>query len=356
MLQNLSTSLRKGTFVLACVAMVLGGSSIALAQTTGKRGMWVWTSKDHLANATMTNRVVNGLITSGTTDVFLYLTKDQYTSQEAQLRKFVALCRKFNISVWGLEGYRGYFSDADGPAGLYAAADAMIAYNKKVAANERIVGFHSDMEPQDGQGVGPNAFVNGKKYSAMTATEKASRDKLMLDWVTIHEALSKKLRGAGLKFGAAFTSWMDDYEGEPVTVVHGGSRKNVINVMMPLVDDYLIMSYNVDPNNAANRVIGELKYADTLANPPKVYAAVETHKGVGATISYGDHATKATKAAVIKDIDVLYGTLGQYKSFGGVAIHDWEGWRDLPPVSNKTTAPVAVKPPATPTKSGWRAQ
>jgi hypothetical protein len=161
----------------------------------------------------------------------------------------------------------------------------------------------------------------------------------MLDWITIHQTLSTKMRDAGLKYGAAMSHWIDDYYGEEVKATHKGVRQGVMKHIMPLLDEYIVMSHNTSPTNAANRLldatntffIGELHYANTLplATRPRIRAALETHAGVGATVSYGDHATKNSRAAVLADIEIIKGILGGHASFGVIDIHDWVGWRDL---------------------------
>jgi len=345
---------------IACLALLFSVCILTEAEAAfpDNRGMWVWTTDRILASPAETNRLVNGLIESGATDVFLYLTREQYVSRHASLRRLVGTLRRFGIVSWGLEGYRGYFSDVYGPADLYGAVNALMAFNRAVLPDERFVGFHSDLEPQDGQRVGPNAFTNGKKYSDLTAAQKRGRDAHMSDWVAIYATLRSMTLPAGLKFGAAFPSWVDDYYGEPVTVPTAGGRKPLLHVMIGLVDDYVVMSYNVNPGNAANRVLGELAYASSLKTPrnmrgPMVHAAVETHTGAGPTVSYGDHPVKNTKAAVVSDLDLLHQHLSGYTAFAGVAIHDWEGWRSLDPPSNRTGATQAISRTGMPSATGW---
>jgi hypothetical protein len=348
-------NLRIASFALLLSVCILTEAQAAFPHT---HGMWVWNSERILASPAETNRLVNGLIASGATDMFLYLTREQYVVQQASLRSLVGTLRRFGIASWGLEGYRGYFSDVYGPADLYAAVNALLAFNRAVRPEERFVGFQCDLEPQDGQGVGPNAFTNGKSYSGLTTEQKKRRDALMSDWVSIYTMLRSTTKAAGLRFGAAFPSWVDDYYGEPVTVPTLSGRRPLLHVMIGLVDDYVVMSYNVDPRNAANRVLGELAYASSLkarlnVRGPMVHAAVETHKGVGPTVSYGDHPVKNTKAAVVNDLDMLHQHLSGYAAFAGIAIHDWEGWRKLDPPSTSTGAPRAISRTSRPSATGW---
>lgn len=305
------------------------------------RALWVWNTHDVLANATQQNSLATTGFTTGVTDVFLYLVASDYSAYYSQIRAFNALMNQYGIHVWGLEGYRGYFDDAYGPANLYAAVDNMIAFNRQVAANERFVGFQSDMEPQDGQGNFPASFHNGLTDAQLStggggvwyATQARDREMLMEDWLTIHKTIHDKLAAAGLRMAAAMPSWTENYYGAPVMVTFNGVRNSVGKQMMNYVDEYIVMAYNTDPQNAANRVLTQAQYASTLppCAAPRVSAAIETHKGPGSTVSYGDNAAKNSRHAVLADMAIIQSILGVNPAFSGVSIHDWEGWRVMAP-------------------------
>jgi len=313
------------------------------APVTGlTRGLWVWTTSQVLASSSETDLFIQMCVQSGITDVYLYLVQNDYSAKAAGLKNLNSLLRAKGIRPWGLEGYRGYFSDSYGPQGIYNVVNAMISFNAGAAANQKFYGFQSDMEPQDGQGSEfPNTFHNDLTNSQLSTTsggvwyasQAQDREMLLRDWLQIHAKLKSMTLANGLKLGAAMPSWTDDYYGQEVSVTYNNIRQGVMKHMMGILDEYAIMSYNVDPNNAANRVRGELQYADTLPvdRRPRVFAGVETHKGVGGSISYGDSATKNSRTAVLSDIATLNSLLKSYSSFGGVNIHDWEGWKGLRP-------------------------
>ncbi|RYZ53234.1 MAG: hypothetical protein EOP07_18175, partial [Proteobacteria bacterium] len=117
-----------------------------------KRGLWVWDFEDVLIDLPNQDKLLVMSQEASVTDLYVFLMRGDYLAKEEQIRAFISKFSAAGIRVWGLEGYRAYFSDASGPAALYAAADALIAYNQRVPVNERFVGFHNDMEPQDGQG------------------------------------------------------------------------------------------------------------------------------------------------------------------------------------------------------------
>lgn len=267
----------------------------------------------------------------GLTDVLMYFISPKYTSIKSSMQSFNAEANSLGIRVHGLEGWRGYFSDSTGPTGLYAAVQAMIDYNSSVAMNERYSGFHIDMEPQDGQGDEVILFHNGIADSALTTQQRADREYIMNDWVGIHGTISGMMVAESLKFGSSIPSWTDDYFGEPVHLDYSTGAL-VLHALVPLIDECIFMTYNTDPANAAGRFSGEASYVDSLSpiNRAIVLGAMETHVGPGATVSYGDHATKNDRASVLSDRQTIINGSLVYRSFGGVAIHDWVGWRDLP--------------------------
>ena len=102
--------------------------------------------------------------------------------------------------------------------------------------------------------------------------------------------------------------------------------------MMPLLDEYVVMSYNTSPSNAASRVAVQAAYASTLpaASRPRVYGSMEVSTGVGANVSYGDTAGKNSKAVVMQDMAAMTEALRQHSAFQGIAFHHWSSWQIMP--------------------------
>jgi hypothetical protein len=306
------------------------------------RGMWLWTTTSELLNnVSEQNLLISMSKAAKVTDIFEYLVARDFVNNEAALRSFNARLRSAGIRAWGLDGARAFFSDANGPAALYAVADALIAFNSRVAENERFVGFQTDMEPQDGQGPFPTSFHNGLPDSNLSttgggvvySTQAQDREMLMRDWIKIQTTVGQKLHAAGLRMGSAMPSWTSNYYGEEVKVTYNGVRQGVMKFMMEFIDDYVVMSYNTNPTNAASRVAAQAAYANTLPfnSRPRVYGSVETNEGVGSGISYGDTAGKKSKAVVLADMQTIESILKPNPSFCGLAIHDWNGWLYLSP-------------------------
>ena len=138
------------------------------------RAMWVWNTSELIASTSARTSFLEHAKSLGLTDAYLFLRAADYSSQDEGLTTLLGAMRTIRVRAWGMEGWRGYFSDGVGPAGLYAAADALVAYNNR--HDMKFAGFHSDMEPHDGQGAGENRFVNGVAQSQLTRTQLSSRD------------------------------------------------------------------------------------------------------------------------------------------------------------------------------------
>ncbi len=306
---------------------LFSNSALAASETARVHAMWVWKTDDILLDAAGLDAFLKEAKALGLTEVYLFLRASDYTKKETPLRKLLAALHGIGVQAWGLEGWRGYFSDVEGPAGLYAAADAMISYNKR--NSPPFVGFQSDMEPQDGQGEGKNRFTNGVAQSGLSREQLAARDQILTEWLEIHASLRKKTQQAGVAYGAAIPSWVDEYMGESLQATLSGVRKPLIDHLMPLVSQYVIMSYSTKPSNVIKKIVGELRRAD-LVGSRRIVFSLETHAGAGMNISYADTPDKKQRAAVLADLKFIEEHVISHPSYLGWALHDWTGWSILP--------------------------
>lgn len=316
--------------LLALVAGALLLPSFApVASAERVRAMWVWRTAALFADVERTE-FLEVVKATALTDVYFYIGASEYADSEAQLRILLEALARDGVRAWGMEGWRGYFSDVDGPAELYRAADALVAFNRR---NEvQFIGFQSDIEPHDGQEDGVLQFHNGVSQRKLTQEQLAQRDSLMSEWLTMHEVLLGKMRSADLRYGAALPSWVDDYYGGPIRATFNGVRRNLIEHLSQLVPKYVIMSYNTDVDRIFERIEGEMGYAEAAGRRQMVFS-VETHAGAGANISYADTPPKDRRSAVLADLATLEARIQARfpNAYLGWAIHDYEGWVELPP-------------------------
>lgn len=325
------------------LALIGEGTDQGPQTSTLLRGLWVWDSLSTvLGSNNEENILLNEAVASGITELYLYSPLASFGTHAAGFRSFIARAGQLGIRCWGMDGYRGWFSDGDGPQELYDTVNAMIAFNAASAANERFVGFHIDQEPADLDTF--TTFHNGVASSALSAvaasgvwqdTQMLDREHLMRDWVEIHAGCRWRLAEAGCQLGTALPTWFDDYFGEPVTCTYGGVTQNVFLHLGANADDIVIMNYSTSPLNQISRIGYELPAAPTW-----LATAIETHAGAGNNISYADTAGKQTKAAALADLAIVRARYAHYPRFIGDAIHDWAGWKALDPASSDTSDPL----------------
>ncbi|RMY36054.1 hypothetical protein D0866_04194 [Hortaea werneckii] len=290
-------------------------------------GMWIWQSAELLASANEIADLMTASAAAQITDLYLYTPPGSYSDRKRDLQPFIANATAADIRVWALGGDR---------------IEDLIDYNQAVSANERFVGLQADIEPQDQgayttfhNGIPDDGLSTAPGSGVWQSTEALDREMLMRNWLTIHQSASDLLHRQDLQLSAAMPFWTETYNGSPVQVNFPSSadtRQSVMKFMMPLLDEYIVMSYNTDPANAANRVGAQATYASTLpaGKRPLVYAAMEVSPNVGETVSYGDTSGKNSKSVVLRDKARIEEILGGQEAFAGVAIHHWSAWKDMP--------------------------
>lgn len=293
-------------------------------------GLWVWDGAGLVKSQAEQEKLVAAIPQLELTDIYISIPTDGYGSLKG-LPGFIRLMAKNRVKVWGLDGCRCYFKDVDGPMALYQNVAALMRYNETAPEDARFTGFQTDNEPQDIADY-PRHFHNGLAGSKLTPAQRTERDDLLHNWLDIQQTVYALLKQDHLRAGAAMVFFTEAYQGEPLMVDYNGVTANVGHLMMGYTDDYVVMSYNTDPENAAGRVSGQAAFASRLPADirPRILAAMETDKGVEAHVSYGDTAGKASRAQVLADRAAIADRLRVYPAFAGVSIHAWSGWQALP--------------------------
>lgn len=306
------------------------------------RGLWVWNTKAILSSPDEITALLEGAKSIGVKDIYLYMAPSWYSPSHTALQSLISSATTAGLHVWGLDGDRSFLDDSNGPANFYAGINNLIVYNRSVPEQARFVGFQADIEPQDGDGhmsfhndVADGDLSIEPGYGKWQHTHVQDREMLMRSWITIYQAARDLLHAQGLRFGAAMPFWTESYNGSEVQVrfpSDAAIRQSVMKHMMVLLDDYVVMSYNTNPSEAARRVVAQAAYASTLPAElrPRVHAAMEVAAGVGANVSYGNTPGKNSKAVVMQDMKVIAETLSQHSAFAGVSLHHWSSWQVLP--------------------------
>jgi hypothetical protein len=306
------------------------------------RGIWVWNTTTVLSSADQITALTEGVQSIGVSDVYLYMAPAWYTPNKTALQTLISKATSTGLRIWGLDGDRAYLDDSTGPKDFYAGINNLIAYNRSVAAHERFYGFQADNEPQDNgthvsfhNEIADNNLSTGPGSGKWHSTQARDREMLMRSWITINETARDLLHAVGLRFGAAMPFWTEAYNGCEVQVCYPRStdtRQSVMKHMMSLLDEYVVMSYNTSPAEAARRVATQAAYASTLpeATRPRVLGSMEVTCGVGANVSYADTAGKKSKVVVLRDMEIIMESLSRYSAFKGMAVEHWSSWQVLP--------------------------
>jgi len=307
------------------------------------QGVWIWNSAEVLGSANQIRSLVEGAKGNGMSDLYLYMPPSSYESTTPALQNLISSAAAVGLRVWALDGDRAYFDDADGPAMFFLGIEKLIAYNLSVSPEAQFFGFQADNEPQDHGSYA--SFHNGVTDSALKtevgsgkwqATQAQDREMLMRSWIATYQTASKLLHAQNLHFGAAMPFWTESYHGGGEVQVNfpdvDSPRQSVMKHMVPLLDEYVVMSYNTSPSNAASRVAAQAAYVSELpaASRPRVYASMEVSAGVGESVSYADTPGKNSKAVVLQDMETIIAMLSQYPAFKGVALEHWSSWQLMP--------------------------
>ena len=341
------------------VLYVLAMTGILSAQSY--KAMWVWSSGSVVGNVAQENILVNECLRIGVTDFFLYTPAVLKTSKIAALRAFIEKSSCNSIRVWGMDGWRGYFSDLCGPGEFYGFIQDVIDYNNSSKKEERFFGFHGDNEfhAYESECGGGDAFHYGQSDANLNtvsggvwyASEKEDRSNLMIDFIQQTETAHSMCQNAGLEYSISVMPWVSatsyshnaiGWQSTPLFATYKGVTKEVYKHLMDYLDEYVVMSYHTNiPGKVINMLEDELAYADGMLpeNRPRVLSGTETHCDVGQYVSYCDTPGEDNKNHVESEIELHYNLLSEHESYSGIAIHDWKGWKELPAVSNNSVSP-----------------
>lgn len=344
-------------------AVSRGGSSINYASVTfeligqntdpaapsrvWKRGMWVWDFANVVGTSGARKTLIAACDTYKITDLYCYTFNTFVAANRSRIQAFIQAATDSGIRVWGLDGAREYFADADGRAGLEASLQAVIDHNAASGASQRFYGFHIDCEPADSGSY--TTFHNGIASSALNAssggvwqaTQALDREYLMRDWVDMHEDILAVCHANGLQFATALPTWFDDYFGEPVECTYDGVTQNVFLHIAARSDVISIMSYNTDPKNVISRTLYEFLGTGSA----EIGFSAETHSGVGSGVSYADTAGKNTTTALFADLDILRNRFHGYPNVFFDNIHDWEGFKAFAAIEDLPDDPESGQQP-----------
>ncbi|KAK3674919.1 hypothetical protein LTR78_005263 [Recurvomyces mirabilis] len=298
------------------------------------RGMWIWNTAELVQDPKQIDDLTRTAASLKLTDAYLYMAPKWYNDKSDDVAKLNTHLNATGVRVWALDGDPSYIDDLPAVDDFIAGLTSLSDFNERVHPSARFHGFQADVEPQD-QPLHNTGFHNGIAESKLEPHQQIERSILWHKLICLLTRASNLMHSYGLEFSAAMPFWLHDYEGEPITVYWSGGYTCVMDLVMPLMDEYVVMSYNTDPANATKRIVTQAAHATKQAvegsKMPRILGSVETAKGVGRNISYGDTVGKQSRTAVLRDVRVIEEELAEYPAFAGMAIHHWAAWRELLP-------------------------
>jgi len=299
------------------------------------RGMWIWKSDALLEDDGQMDNFVRIAKDVNVTDVYLHVAPKTYEPKGDNIASFNTKLQSAGIRVWALDGDPLYISNQTAHEAFMVGLRDLINYNERVAPPARFHGLQAHIEPHDTP-ADQGKFHEGIAASELTEMQRTERDIRMHMWINCLTRASAFLHSYDLPFGAVMPYWLHIYEGEPITMpwstgkqlMGQAGRTCMMDMVMPLVDQYVIRCCDTVPAEVVRRMMTQIRYAsDSMLEGqkmPVVLGSLEAAEG-------GDTTETRTQKTVLEDLDRIEKVMAKYPAFGGMVIYRDADWEKLPP-------------------------
>jgi hypothetical protein len=268
--------------------------AVRVAHAAPQRAMWVWSTESIINDPLQTDQLLKSCESERIGHLWIqlpYRIESRVPASELQgptsasmqrnsnteawvrvqnadrLRAFILQAHRQRIEVHALDG-SPEFAVRSGHTIPLAVVDAVVEFNSLCKQTERFDGVHFDNEP----------------YLLLGWSNRALREEIIHDLLSLNVACQEKARSAGLKFGVDVPFWwnaLDSETGEAAGVVtFQGSRKAATHHCIDQLDNVGIMNYRDQADGADGMLahgIDILEYADDAAHA-LVFMGVETFR------------------------------------------------------------------------------
>jgi hypothetical protein len=262
------------------------------------RATWIWNSEvitkdtQHVFNFAEKNRI---------NLIFLQINQKQDVSE---YRSFIDKASSLGIAIHALDGDPSWAKEEN----KHKTEDLVHwveSYNNEASSLQKIRGIHLDVEPYN-----------------QPAWETHQRQSIIDGWLAAMIYFTNVTKGLkDVEIGADLPFWLDQI---PVTT----SKDAVVmsRWMLQKLDYVTIMAYR-DQALSHGGIVDVVKNDIETANQlnKKVIVGIETN-------STGEsNTTFITKGIsyLIEQLQLVDNSLSMYSSYGGVAVHDYEGWTKM---------------------------
>lgn len=243
----------------------------SVARVAPKRAMWVWSTESIINDPLQTQDLLETCESERIGHLWIqlpYRIEARVRIQNAiRMRTFIKQAHRQQIEVHALDGSPEFAVRSRHNIPL-AIVDAVAEFNLLGKPTERFDGVHFDNEP----------------YLLLGWSNRALREEIIHDLLSLNVACQQKARSAGLKFGVDVPFWwnaIDSETGEAAGVVtFQGSRKSATHHCTDQLDNVGIMNYRDQADGADGMLahgIDILEYADDAAHA-SVFMGVETFR------------------------------------------------------------------------------
>ena len=235
--------------------------------------MWIWDTQKQLENE---NEQIELLEFCNRNNIHIIFWQLQYDivkengvyhirfKKEEELKKIIRRATSYGIAIEALDGFSRFALRPWHPI-IFAQIEEIIAYNKRVAPEERFSGIHHDNEP----------------YLIPAYWGRVQED-VMTQYLELCEKVQKMVHdsGTGLVYGVDIPFWYEERNFDfkvPVEVTWKGVRKPASYHIIDIVDNVGIMDYRTKAYGADGNIthgIDEVKYAAHVGKT--IYIGLET--------------------------------------------------------------------------------
>jgi Carbohydrate binding domain 30 len=240
------------------------------------RGLWVWETDKLLGpdKKDEADRFFQFCAGHQIRDVFLSIKLDRQKKDgtphdvllhPASTREFLARAHRAGLRVEALAGTPEWAATANHPRAL-AAIEAVEAFNREGAAEERFDGAHFDVEP----------------YLLVGYADPAFRPNLLKQYLELIAQCVARAHSAGLTFSCDVPAWFypaHEAQGQELQVDFEGKLEPVGEHLSDLLDTVTIMDYHNEADGAGGIIaagLPALAYAEKLGK--KIRVGLETSR------------------------------------------------------------------------------
>lgn len=285
-----------------------------------RQAMWVWKTKELVADPAEGERCIAVCQRAGVTDMFLQLPyravddNIEFIDPVGQ-RRLIAAATKAGMRVHALDG-DCHFVLRPKHDRMFRLVDALAEFNRAGPPEARYHGLHLDNEPY--------VLPDWKK-------DAATRQEVIDQFLELNRELSRRAKAAGLEFGLDIPFWWDKLgdDGQPAFRVRtAAGETTLLEAVFPLVQNMVIMSFR-ERATGSNGIIGVASNELALGARLGVEVLVAVELGTGPNVEKGITFGVYPPEYFFGQLDTLRRVLPYEEKCAGVAIHAYQYYREF---------------------------